>query len=42
MELHYALDLPPGSPAAQAVALPTEDHVQVLACPRCTVADGPS
>ncbi|WP_371498725.1 hypothetical protein OG871_22165 [Kitasatospora sp. NBC_00374] len=36
MELHYALDLPPGSAAAKALSLPTADHVRVLACPRCT------
>jgi hypothetical protein len=36
MELAYAIDLPPGSAAARALALPTDDHVRVLACPRCT------
>ncbi|GAA2282413.1 hypothetical protein GCM10010430_80330 [Kitasatospora cystarginea] len=36
MELAYALDLPSGSAVARALALPTDDHVQVLACPCCT------
>ncbi|MER7672326.1 hypothetical protein ABTY61_28230 [Kitasatospora sp. NPDC096128] len=39
MELHAALDLPPGSAAARALGLTGPDHVRVLCCPRCTDFD---